>query len=138
MIKLPHSKIVALANAINSLDNEAQAVRDKDGNAIGMERKPAMLPWAVSYGLARTADRLETIVKAVKRSELAIVSKYSSGKLKIDDDNPKAVDAQGELNALMDQEVEVDVYMVKIKSIETCKLPPSIIKALLPVIDIEP
>ncbi|WP_277047345.1 hypothetical protein [Solobacterium moorei] len=109
-MKFKVSKIISIVNEINKL------------NAISM---PVKVAYRINANKRALAEACEPIQETIN----AVISKYSdSGK--VTTDNPHYDECLKEINELNNEEVDVNIKMVKLSEIETLNMPLSSVEAL--------
>lgn len=103
-------KMISIVNEINKL------------NAISM---PVKVAYRINANKKAIAEACEPIQETIN----AVISKYSdSGK--VTTDNPYYDECLKEINELNNEEVDVNIKMVKLSEIETLNMPLSSVEAL--------
>lgn len=103
-------KIIGIVNEINKL------------NAISM-------PVKVAYRINANKKALIEACEPIQETINAVISKYSdSGK--VTTDNPHYDECLKEINELNNEEVDVNIKMVKLSEIEALNMPLSSVEAL--------
>lgn len=103
-------KMISIVNEINKL------------NAISM---PVKVAYRINANKRALAEACEPIQETIN----AVISKYSdSGK--VTTDNPHYDECLKEINELNNEEVDVNIKMVKLSEIETLNMPLSSVEAL--------
>jgi hypothetical protein len=128
-MKLTNRQIVTLQAALLDLDGV-----DKPD---APEAKRPQYAGKVLYAVARCIAHLKAHVEAIERAKRAIIRKYSEGRGGVSPNSVKFMDAEDEVNELLDAEVEVTLHTFKEADLDAEKnrIAPSTLADLLPVIE---
>jgi hypothetical protein len=130
-MKLTNRTIASLWLALHDLDGEKKIV---DGQEVVEKRFE--FKGNVLYAIARTINHLRGHQAVVQTTTDALVRSHSNGSGSISSTTPEFAAFQTELNAMLDQEVEVQLHQVTVGDLNLDKnhLRPATLAALEPII----
>lgn len=135
-MKLSRKDIQSLHNALAQLGGRAESATNGDGKATVVV-KPFDFSGKVIYGLARNKAHLKPHIEAMVEANNALVKKLGDDAGEVKPSTPAMAQMLLEQADLMNGEEEVQLHLIPIADlkIETNKLDPNLVAALLPILD---
>lgn len=133
--QLSHTRIVALNNAIHSLEGRVEVAKDNDGKVLGLVTVPYDLDLKARYACARTLTSIQPVLTAYEKARKDKVKASNDGKL-LEKDQKLSQECQDQLQELENTETAVELYTcdAALFKFDTNKISPSIIAALIPML----
>jgi hypothetical protein len=133
---LSRNAIIALSTALRALDGRKTEVKDGDGR-FHVINKPFELPGKTRMAIAKTLRHLRPELEAIDDATRALFKQHAGEKPEITPGTKEHAAFTVEQNALMREEIEVEVNMLPIGDlkIDTNQIDGTVVEGLLPVID---
>ncbi len=127
-MKLSNRTIIALFSALHDLDG----LQKPDGTV----EVRYVFGGKVLYGIARTINHLRGSVEAFEKAKRTVIAQHSGGKAGVSPGDPAFMQVQQEVDALLDQEIDVELHRVKLDdlNLEKNHLRPATLAAMEPMI----
>ena len=132
-MKLKRSTVRLLMAGLKALDGRQELARDNDGKTLGLITLPYDLGVKARYAAAKTIAKIQDEVDACNTACNAMVA---GSRVKFDDvaNDPNI---EKEISVFLAESVEVEVFCCQVSEfkIDTNKLPPSVIAAIMPILE---